>query len=90
MKCEFETGIEDLLDPLQEKRMKRLRVVMDLLKTENEIEVKQFCGYFCIKFGIHRQTLLGYLEELEDAGFILIHDGKISWLGEEPEEENLP
>ena len=90
MKYEFETGIEELLDPLQVKKMKRLRVIMDMLETEKEIEVKEFCGLFCIKFGIHRQTLLGYLEELEDAGLILINDGKIIWIGEEAQEEDSP
>jgi predicted transcriptional regulator len=81
---------EDILDPLQEKKKKRLEVVMNFLEKEKEIELKEFCGLFCIKFGIHRQTLLGYLEELQDAGIILITDGKIEWIAEELEEGASP
>ena len=88
MNYEFENGIEDLLDPLQEKKMKRLRAIMDYLKGKKEIEVKEFCGFFCINFGLHRRTLWGYLEELQDAGLILINGDKIQWLGEEPNEED--
>jgi hypothetical protein len=46
--------IWDFLDPLQEKKMKRLEAVMDLLRVEKEIEVKKFCGLLCSMYGIRR------------------------------------
>lgn len=81
---------EDILDPLQQKKKKRLEVVMNFLKKEKEIELKEFCGLFCVRLGTHRRTLLGYLEELLDAGIILVTDGKIEWIAEEQEEEASP
>jgi len=80
--------IEDFLDPLQEKKMKRLQAVMGLLRSEKEIEVKKFCGLLCSMFGVRRLTLMEYLTDLEDYGVIQIVDGKIMWLAEEPKEED--
>jgi len=80
-------GIEQFLDPLQEKKMKRLKVVMDMLKSFGEIEENRFCGMVCVNYGIRRQTLMEYLKDLEDYSLIQISDGKIKWVGEEPEEE---
>ena len=80
-------GIEASLDPSQEKKKKRLQAVMDLLRSEKEIELNEFCGFMCSIYGIRRQTLMEYLKDLMDLGVIEIVDGKIKWLGEEREKE---
>lgn len=84
------SGIERFLDPLQEKKMKRLQAIMEMLRSEKEIDVKKFCGSFCSMFGIRRATLLEYLTDLLDYGVIEIADDKIRWIGEELEEEASP
>ena len=53
-----------------------------------EIEENWFCGMVCVKHGIRRDTLMEYLKDLEDYGLIETSDGKIKWLGDEPEEED--
>ena len=88
MRRDRELGIEDFLDPLQEKKMKRLQAVMGLLRSEKEIEVKMFCGLMCSMYGIRRQTLIEYLKDLMDLGVIEVVDGKIKWISEEAEEED--
>lgn len=81
-------GIGDILDPSQEKKKKRVDLVINLLKSMGEIEENWFCGMVCVKHGIRRDTLMEYLKDLEDYGLIETSDGKIKWLGDEPEEED--
>ena len=90
MRYKIGKWIEDNLDPSQEKKKKRLQAVMDLLRSEKEIEVKKFFGLLCSMFGLRRLTLREYLTDLEDYGVIEIVDGKIKWLGEEHEEGDSP
>ena len=81
---------DSILDPLQEKRKRRLDAVINLLRKEREIGINRFCGQISILYGIRRETLKEYLKDLEDFGLVEITEGTIRWLGDEPEEEELP
>lgn len=79
--------IEEYLDLWQRMRQKRIASIMNLLKSQKEVDEDQFLGLMSTEYGIRRQTLVEYLKGLQDYGVIEIHDGKIKWLGKEQSEE---
>ena len=82
-----EIRIEDILDLWQIKRRDRLAFIMEVLKSEKEVDVDQFLGLICTEYGIRRQTLKEYLKDFVDYGVIEISDGKIKWLGKKESKE---
>jgi hypothetical protein len=75
------------LDPLQEKRKRRLIALMNLLRNEREIEKRRLCGQLSVKYGIRRPTIEEYLRDLEDFGVIEISGEIIRWISAEYEED---
>jgi len=86
-KIKLENRIEDVLDLWQIKRRDRLAFIMEVLKSEKEVDVDQFLGSICTEYGIRRQTLKEYLKDFVDYGVIEISDGKIKWLGKKESKE---
>ena len=80
-KVEKRNRIEDVLDLWQIKRRDRLAFILELLKSEKEVDVNEFLGLMGTKYGIRRQTSKEYLKDWVDYGVIEISDGKIKWLG---------
>jgi len=80
------TRIEDFLDPWQIKRKQRIAFIMDLLRSQKEVDADQFLGSISTEYGIRRLTLKEYLTDLQDYGVIEISDGKIKWLEKEQSE----
>lgn len=77
--------IENFLDPWQIKRKQRIAFIVDLLSSQKEVDVDQFLGSISTEYGIRRLTLKEYLTDLQDYRVIEIGDGKIKWVGKEPE-----
>jgi len=86
MKTKQKPRIEDFLDPWQEKRRDRIAFIMDLLRSQKEVDADQFLGSISTEYGIRRLTLKEYLTDLQDYGVIEISDGKIKWLEKEQSE----
>lgn len=79
--------IEEFLDPWQVKRKQRIAFIMELLRSQGEVDVDQFLGSMSTEYGIRRQTLKEYLKDLQDYGVIEVKDGKIEWIREEESEK---
>ena len=70
---------DSILDPFQQKKRKRTKMIIDTLKKLKEISLKTFIGKICVNSGIDKATVRKYLEELETADYIEIKDGIIKW-----------
>ena len=70
------------LDHWQLLKRNRMSQIIDYLRSMGEVDRTRFIGRMCVQ-GFHRQTVIRYLKELTDAGFIRITDDRIYWIGEE-------
>jgi len=68
---------DSILDPFQQKKRKRTKMILDTLEKLKETDLKTFIGKICVNSGIDKATVRKYLEELETAGYIEIRNGII-------------
>jgi predicted DNA-binding transcriptional regulator YafY len=59
-----------------EERRRRIRNLVQYLKTKRSVTIKEVTGYFAMNFGLTKRTALEYLNLLNDAGFIRIERKK--------------
>ena len=74
------------LDHWQFLKRERMSQIMDYFRSMGEVDRARFIGRMCVQ-GVHRQTVVRYLKELTDAGFIRITDDRIYWIDEERQGE---
>lgn len=60
------TRIEEFLDVWQLMRQQRIAFIIEELKSQEEVDEKQFLGSMSTEHGIRRQTLEEYLKDLQD------------------------
>ena len=70
------------LDHWQLLKRDRMRQFIDYLREVGEVNKTWFLGQMGIE-GFHRQTVLRYLADLQDAGLIRIFGDRIVWVGSE-------
>ncbi len=80
---------EGSLDRFQ--RMKRDRIaniLYELYERDGEAELREFSGSIAVNYGIRRQTLSEYLEDLKAAGIIEVRKDRIllKWSKEKTED----
>jgi len=72
----------DALDHWQRLKLRRMKMLIDILSKLHVVDKKTFIAKLCVECGFHRQTAIRYLEDLRDYGLIEITSDKIFWKGE--------
>jgi len=70
---------DDILDPFQRKKKRRVHAVREMLKKLKKISLKEFIAKVVINCGIHEKTVREYLDALATVGEINIKDGTITF-----------
>jgi len=73
--------LKEALDVWQEKKRRRMLLIMERLEELGEVDEKKFMAWLNIFMGIHRKTAKDYLDALLDLGVITIQEGNIKWIG---------
>ncbi|MCD6263100.1 hypothetical protein J7L60_01640 [Candidatus Bathyarchaeota archaeon] len=73
--------LREALDVWQEKRRKRLLLIMEKLQELGEVEEKKFIAWLCVFMGVHRKTAKEYINSLLDLDVITLKEEKILWIG---------
>ena len=74
------------LDHWQFLKRERMSQIIDYLRSMGEVDRTRFIGGLCVQ-GFQGYTVVRYLKELADAGFIRITDDRICWIDEEGQGE---
>lgn len=72
----------ETLDNWQQKKRARMQQIIDYFSEKGEVDKTRFIGQMCLQ-GFHRQTIIRYLRDLEDAGLIRIDGNRIVWVEDE-------
>jgi hypothetical protein len=77
-----------LMSNTQAMRKARLNLIVNTLKALGEVEMLKFKGLMSINYGFRSNTTIEYLNELRDAGFIIINNGLIYLSDEQKKLQN--
>jgi predicted ArsR family transcriptional regulator len=69
------------LDRLQEMRKRRVQEVAKMIEEAGSLSLREFAARMSFEFGIRRQTLMEYLEDLEALGLIKVEGDAVKWVG---------
>jgi len=70
------------LDRLQEMRKRRIDEIAKMIKEAGSVKLREFAAKISYEYGIRRQTLMEYLEDLEALGKVKIESDVVRWVGE--------
>lgn len=69
--------VKDVQDSFQVQRQKRITYILNYVEKEKEIELYRLLAIMSVQLGMRKETVNGYLEDLDTVGMIEIDENNV-------------